>query len=244
MLILFRFNFPFFGNSLLQKKTPLEGSRTMSKNHTHVTVLGIIFAAAVQFIGIAHADQVSAKLTAEIAKVTTNYPSGYKASISTVFTSEARNVMDKITYTDNQGQELEYTIEEIRKGVVLLHSLGKDLVRLKGSDFQADRGGPLNLVFYRTFFGGDIRQAEFEFAPEGEAAWNAYTHDTGNRDHFDGLNITIYKKIGIPSGISKVSLAMGETTVRDYNPTELPAATDSLLDSIWTGPGAVWFPGL
>jgi hypothetical protein len=177
----------------------------------------------------------------QIVNLKTNYPAGFDSNIVAFFKDDTHRDIQRVLFRDNQGTKLEYTLDQIRNGVVLLHAMNKDLVRLHSPDFNEATGGTLKLIFYRTFFGGDRRQMFFDFSSPTPGEWKAYTHDEQGVELFDQMKIRIYKKIGVPSGISLISLFSGDTSLREYNPVDLQKADER--PKVWSqeDSGIQWF---
>jgi len=161
-----------------------------------------------------------------ILAVESTYPNGYRGSLIAVYESDEQREVTGFRYTDSRGTDRKHTAEDIKKGLVLVHALGKDLLKLRGKDFERTSGGQISLMFYREFLGGDDRrELRFTYQPEG-SDWVMRTDDPAGRDLFNQLWIKIKTGfLGTPSGITELKLFESGRQVRRYLPSELPRAS-------------------
>ena len=167
------------------------------------------------------------KVETKILGVESSYPNGYRGNLIAVSDEATPEQVSGFKYTDSRGTERNHTADEIRTGIVLVHALGKDLLKLRGKDFERSSGGQISLMFYREFLGGDDRrELRFTYQPEG-AEWVIRTDDQAGRDPFDHLAIKIKTGLfGTPTAISELKLFREGAQVRRYNPSDLPRASD------------------
>ncbi|MCC7442309.1 MAG: hypothetical protein IT285_11785 [Bdellovibrionales bacterium] len=161
--------------------------------------------------------------------VSSSYPSGYKGRISVKF-NEAQDVVG-FQFTDTQGSDLNYTPDQMRRGVVLLHAMNKDIIRMVSPQFDTQEGGTIHLVFLRNFFGSDYRKVDVDFVRG--VNWEVWTNDVAGKETFDGLHVQVKNSMGVPSSVNRVHLRRQGTIVRDLDPMQLPQAPASLLR--WMG---------
>jgi hypothetical protein len=160
-------------------------------------------------------------------KITSSYPDGYTGAISTSLDDRT----DRVTgfhFQDSRGTHLDYTVEQMRAGVVLLEAFGMQVIKLRAPAFDPERGGTLDIDFLRRFFGGDRRTLSFDFVHPG-SDWDLLTDDSAGRDAFDSLSCKVLISFGTPSGVDHIELMQGATQVRDYDSKDLPKAPSSAL---------------
>jgi hypothetical protein len=161
-----------------------------------------------------------------ILAVESTYPNGYRGNLIAVYESDELREISGFRYTDSRGTDRKHTAEDIKQGLVLVHALGKDLLKLRGKDFERTSGGQISLMFYREFLGGDDRrELRFTYQPEG-SDWVMRTDDPAGRDLFNQLWIKIKTGfLGTPTGITELKLFESGRQVRRYLPSELPRAS-------------------
>ncbi len=168
-----------------------------------------------------------------MAHVATSYPENYTGLITVQWEGEAlRSKIARFVFSDSRNTHIVYTPEDLNKGVILVHTLGKDILFIKGTTFSAEVGGPMVLTFSKTFFANDQRTVTFDFVRtnrqppeegrEESPTWVLQTDDREGHDPFDSLFIEVYKKLGIPSGVSKIQLIDRGSLIRNYDPQNLP----------------------
>ncbi|MGK5088477.1 hypothetical protein WDW86_13035 [Bdellovibrionota bacterium FG-2] len=170
-----------------------------------------------------------------MAHITTSYPENYSGQISVQwepagFEESAKSRIAKFIFSDNRNTRIVYSPQDLRKGVVLVHTLGKDLLFIRGTSFSAEYGGPMVLTFSKNFFSSDQRQLTFDYVdtssqePDTSPHWALQTDDSDGHDPFDSLHIQVYKKVGVPSGVLKIQLIDRGSLIRYYDPKSLPKA--------------------
>lgn len=160
---------------------------------------------------------------AEVLRIQSSYPSGYQARIA-IELDESRNFdLVSFVYEDSESHVLRYSPDELRQGVVLLRSFGKDIVRLRSPGLRESEGGVMHLDFLRRFFTGDRRRVQIELGRgKTPGAWEALTSDSAGRDPFDRLAIQVSMGVGLPSGIDEVDLGDASRWLRRYRTADLP----------------------
>jgi hypothetical protein len=178
-------------------------------------------------VGVKAADSPAANRP--MLDVTSSYPDGYKGRITVDF-SDA-DVVTGFHFTDTQGTTLDYSVDDMRRGVVLLHALGKNIIRMVSPQFDPQAGGVVHLVFLRNFFGSDYRQADVDFVRG--ISWDVWTDDVQGKDAFDRIHVVIQSSFGVPSSVGRIQFKHQDQIVRDLNPSDLPTAPPGLLQ--WLG---------
>ena len=155
------------------------------------------------------------------------FPSGYTGTLSAVSDPSTPEQVSGFRYTDSRGTERNHTVDEIRTGIVLVHALGKDLLKLRSKEFDRAAGGEISLMFYREFLSGDDRrEVRFTYQPEGDH-WVLRTNDPAGRDLFNQLWIKIKTSFfSAPTGVAEIKLFEDGSQVRRYLPGDLPRASD------------------
>jgi hypothetical protein len=173
----------------------------------------------------------SASSESEMLRIESNYPKGYKAKITSYFQKRTTSIAGFV-FTDNRDTKLKYTVEDLRKGVVLLRAFGNDIITLSSPDFTSEHGGKLIITFYRKFFSDDRRELHFHYlrnqslncslklAPNED--WTLFTDDPSGRDRFNELAAKVVTKLGTPTGIDVLNLSMDGRRVRQYETRDLP----------------------
>jgi hypothetical protein len=157
-----------------------------------------------------------------MVKVTSSYPAGYNGEINATLDDGGRG-LTLLVFKDSRGSNITFTVDEVRKGVVLARVSGKDVLKVSGPNFTAEAGGELILTFLKGFFGNDRREIHFEYIKTGGPTdWLLQTNDTQGRDPFDSLSVYINKKLGVPTGVGTIRLMAGSNEVRKYDPNDLP----------------------
>jgi hypothetical protein len=160
-----------------------------------------------------------------LVKVKSTFPAGYKGEIKATIDDGGRG-LTLFAFTDSRGSTMTFTVEDVRKGKVLVHDAGKDLLKVSGPNFTAEAGGEMIMTFLKGFFGNDRRELRYEYIRNGgKLDWRLQTNDPQGRDPFDGIAISINKKLGIPTSVNTIRFFLGDKEVRKYNPNDLPPAT-------------------
>ena len=179
----------------------------------------------------------------QMVDVESSYPAGYHGKIS-VEMDERAGAISKFVFTDSRGPTLNYTPEDLHRGVVLVHAVGKDILKIAGEDYSAKDGGRMHLTFLRGFFGSDRREVVFDYVRRGGLMdWVLQTDDTEGRDPFTALAVVVGKTIGVPSSVEQISLKSADRMVRRYDPFKLPAGT-LMLDGVENDLAVGFFPVL
>lgn len=168
--------------------------------------------------------ETESRVGGEVIQVSSNFPKGYQGVLKAFLKKDSELDLENFHYQDNQGMDRLYTMEEIKKGIVLVHALNKDLIVLRGKEFDSHAGGRVHLMFYRDFFGNDRRELQFLYQPEG-SDWVVRTDDPQGRDTFNQVSLQIRTSLGAPTGVSSIALNLQQSPVRKYNPTDLPRAS-------------------
>ena len=122
-----------------------------------------------------------------------------------------------------RSHALDFTVDQLRSGVVLVHAIGKDILKISGPEFTPAGGGQMILTFLRGFFGSDRRVVRFDYLRRGsETYWVLQTDDTEGREPFDAISVVVTKAVGVPSGVGNITLISSDRTVRHYDPSRLP----------------------
>jgi hypothetical protein len=182
----------------------------------------------------AHADGVDSGTDIQMVQVASSYPSGYTGKIM-ASVDPSGSGLSSFHFTDSRNSSLDFTVDQLKSGVVLVRALGKDILKISGPDFTSDGGGMMILTFLRNFLGSDRREVHFDYLRRGSATdWVLQTDDSEGRDSFDALSIIVSKTLGLPTGVGDITLSSSDRTVRRYDPNHLPAGSIMLdgLDSI------------
>jgi hypothetical protein len=167
--------------------------------------------------------------TLELAQVTSSYPQGYRGALKAELAEDSHGALEGISYSDSRGTELRFTVEELRKGAVLIRALGKDLLKLRAPRLDERSGGEVELIFYRKFFSGEDRRVLWFELTRGAGGRNLnsfglQTNDSAGRDAFGQIHVKLESGF-IPSGIERIELSDEGRFVRRYDPQKLPPAT-------------------
>jgi hypothetical protein len=184
------------------------------------TALRAVFAFAV--LGLTSLAQAT---DLPMVKVKSSYPVGYNGAINASIDDGGRG-LTLFTFKDSRGESMSFTVDEIRKGVVLAEVKGKKVLKISGPNFTAEAGGEVILTFLKGFFGNDKRELRVEYLRKGGPTdWVLQTNDADGRDAFDGISVYINKHLGIPTSVGSIALFGGDKQIRKYNPNELPPGT-------------------
>jgi len=193
-----------------------------------VSLLPVFASVVVMVCGLAsffvEARAASPDAFVEALQVTANYPDKYNGVLSAEHDDVETSSIVGFAFKDSRGESFHYTLDEIRKGVVVLSAFGKDIVHIKSPAFTKDAGGEMTITFYRKFFGGDRRQLRVEYLNAGGGRWVLLTNDQQGRDEVDSIFLRIDKSFGIPQSIGQVKLSLGQKLQRDLDPAKLPKA--------------------
>jgi len=166
----------------------------------------------------------------QMVQVASSYPSGYTGKIVASIDDSGVG-LNSFHFSDSRNTNLEFTVAQLRTGVVLVHALGKDILKISGPQFASDGGGQMILTFLKSFLGGDRREVRFDYIRRGGATeWVLQTDDSEGRDPFDSLSIEISKTIGIPTGVGDITLSDSDRMIRHYDPSHLPPGLLDLDD--------------
>jgi hypothetical protein len=180
------------------------------------------------FASAAPADEVVSATDIQMVQVASSYPSGYTGKIMASIDAGGAG-LTSFHFTDSRNSSLDFTVAQLKDGVVLVRALGKDILKIAAPDFTADGGGQMVLTFLKGFFGNDRREVHFDYLRRGSATdWVLQTDDSEGRDPFDGLSIIVSKTLGLPTGVGNITLSSSDRTVRRYDPNKLPAGTLTL----------------
>jgi hypothetical protein len=157
--------------------------------------------------------------TARMIEVKSNYPDGYNGKI--IAKLNADGTAAGFEFKDSRGTDLNYTVDQLHQGVVLLHALGKDVVGVRSKDFDPKTGGVLEMNFLRRFFSDDRRKVLVDYVHEGED-WVLRTDDAQGRDPFSALNVVVAMSFGVPSGVDTIVLDQDGVVLRRYDSNDLP----------------------
>jgi hypothetical protein len=170
----------------------------------------------------AHADWRAAGSEIGMVQVESTYPTGYNGKLSAVI-DDRGEALARFQFADSRGTVMTFTPDELRKGVVLLHAVGKDILKISSPKFTNDGGGQMILTFLKNFFGNDRREVRFDYLRRGAMTdWLLQTDDQKGKDPFDLIRVGVYKNLGVPAGVAAITLLAGEQVVRKYNPNDLP----------------------
>jgi hypothetical protein len=167
----------------------------------------------------------------QMVQVESSFPAGYHGKITATVDGRGTG-LSIFHFTDSRNSSLDFTTDQLRQGVVLVHALGKDILKIAGPGFSDDGGGQMVLTFLRGFFGNDKREVRFDYVRRGAITdWVLQTDDQAGRDPFDMIHVDVSKTLGLPTGVGGIVLDSSERTVRRYDPAELPAGT-LMLDGV------------
>jgi hypothetical protein len=101
----------------------------------------------------------------------------------------------------NQKEQLDsYTLEQLRKGVVLVERSGRNIVDLRSIDVDAIAGGTAELSYLKSGISGKRKYARFTIR-EQDGRWVMFT-DSGKLVH--SIHFTTKKLLGKVIGLDKM----------------------------------------
>lgn len=165
----------------------------------------------------------------QMVQVASSYPAGYTGKLTSTLGDSGEGIT-KFTFKDTHGTDASFTVDELHKGKVLIHALGKDILKIVSPEFSPKNGGQLILSFLRGFLGSDHREVHFDYTRRGgETDWVLETDDTEGREPFDSLLVVVSKTLGLPTGVGDVVLSLADRTIRHYDPSHLPSASHLII---------------
>lgn len=178
---------------------------------------------------LAGTSQFASATDLPLVKVKSTFPAGYNGEIKATIDDGGRG-LTLFVFKDSQGSNMAFSVEDVRKGKVLVHQSGKDLLKVSGPNFTAEGGGEMIMTFLKGFFGNDRRELRYEYIRTGgKLDWRLQTNDALGRDLFDGIAVSINKKLGVPTSVNNIRFFQGTKEIRKYYPNDLPPGTIPLL---------------
>jgi hypothetical protein len=179
---------------------------------------------------VAPKDGLAGEVLIPVAKSESSYPASYKGELVAVVDEDEQDgthgPIKLFRYTDTRNTKLEYTIADLRKGMVLIRALGKDLMTMRSPAFDEAAGGTIEIVFYREFLGSDRRRVDVGYRMELDDRWVVRTEDQRGRDSFDRIRVQVGFQLGAPTHVKEIRLLSDEagtsSPIRIYDARELP----------------------
>lgn len=108
-----------------------------------------------------------------------------------------------LIFINSKKKKENYTVLDLKKGVVLKQLRGYDVVTIQSSDFVADRGGHFNVKYLKNALSNSYGNQELKIELSQDK-WSVYHEGRAVRK----LDFKIRKVIGIgPVGIKKIAIS-------------------------------------
>ena len=136
----------------------------------------------------------------QLLRVTTDMAEGFSDFKMAV---DQNHSIQTLRYYLNTGTKSEFTVDQVRAGVVIAKASGKDVLKLKGEKFDAQHGGPVTLIYLTNGITNSYANFEMELARTGDH-WTVRINDQAGHHDITTLFFKGKKLFGKWIGIEKI----------------------------------------
>ncbi|MBI2712693.1 MAG: hypothetical protein HYX41_07570 [Bdellovibrio sp.] len=154
------------------------------------------------FAGIVIPSESTQNEEIQLARVTTDMAEGHSDFKMEVNSDHAILAM---RYYLSNGTRADFTLEQVKGGVVLVKASGRDVLKLKGEKLDANHGGLLDLIYLSNGVTNKYETLQFELVRTGDR-WSVMVNDQGGRREFTTMFFKGRKFFGQWVGIEKITV--------------------------------------
>lgn len=138
----------------------------------------------------------------QLARVTTDMATGH--SDFKMVVDADRSIVSMRYYLDN-GTRTDFTVDQIRAGVVMVRASGHDVLKLKGDNFDAVHGGHLILTYLNNGITNHYENFPIDLIKTGDH-WAVSVNDQSGRHEFTTMFFKGKRAFGQWVGIDKITV--------------------------------------